>query len=401
MQLEMIKESELNELLKDKKIDFVATVISHWHAIGLDAFLYDHFINNNKIQGIILIQPHSENGYIINEKDFAFRNFNDSNIYYIDENFFYPHRKNNNLLIKSAEFFYQYFKPILNKVMFYNKKYNNIFLIYPWFPTINLIKKIFLHNNLSKKYSPHMIIIDEGIGTYISDEASKIVIGSNISFKDKIKNLLDISLASFERKILSNNVPIQTRFLFRSSIKNSNNLKRRFEVNNDIVNSYKRILKIRKKNLHIKSTNTIIFLSQPYSEYCLCSLEDELMIIESLVQFLVNNNFSIILKLHPREYEGKYDRIIEKYNIEKIPQDFPIEDIFSGFKPICVIGTLSTGLINANLFFDLKSISIVDMIISFAKIEILKVSADEFRSIAGDMVLYAEDFKKLISLIRN
>jgi hypothetical protein len=125
------------------------------------------------------------------------------------------------------------------------------------------------------------------------------------------------------------------------------------------------------------------------------------MIIESLVQFLVNNNFSIILKLHPREYEGKYDRIIEKYNIEKIPQDFPIEDIFSGFKPICVIGTLSTGLINANLFFDLKSISIVDMIISFAKIEILKVSADEFRSIAGDMVLYAEDFKKLISLIRN
>jgi hypothetical protein len=106
-----------------------------------------------------------------------------------------------------------------------------------------------------------MIIIDEGIGTYISDEASKIVIGSNISFKDKIKNLLDISLASFERKILSNNVPIQTRFLFRSSIKNSNNLKRRFEFNNDIVNSYKRIMNQKKKFTHKKYQYNNIFIS--------------------------------------------------------------------------------------------------------------------------------------------
>ena len=72
-----LDQDELLIYLENNKIDAIAVAISHWHALGVDAFLYDLSKRyNRKIEALILIQPHITDGYVINEKDFL----NDENV---------------------------------------------------------------------------------------------------------------------------------------------------------------------------------------------------------------------------------------------------------------------------------------------------------------------------------
>ena len=60
--------------LENKNIDFVAVAISSWHALGIDAFIYN--LSNElerKVKGLILILPHAEDGYLLRERRFSSR----------------------------------------------------------------------------------------------------------------------------------------------------------------------------------------------------------------------------------------------------------------------------------------------------------------------------------------
>jgi hypothetical protein len=61
----------LAQLMKEKDVDFIAKAISHWHAIGVDAFIYDlSQRKNKKLRGVIIISPHQKDGFVISEVDF-------------------------------------------------------------------------------------------------------------------------------------------------------------------------------------------------------------------------------------------------------------------------------------------------------------------------------------------
>lgn len=397
MNINTIDEFEFIDLLKKEDIDFVATVTTHWHAIGLDAFLYQYFTNFEDLNGVILITPHPNDGYIINEKDFYCNNFIKLRFYYVHLDFVYRFDRYSNLFIKSAAFFYSNFVSVLNKLRFYNKNNHKILFINPWFPPTVLVRDIFLHKSLYDRYSPQLILTDEGTATYISDDAFKLNFRN--SFFGVIRLFFSKILSWFEYKTLLKDVPIENRAIFQKFNQNSDNLKMKFIINDDVVDSYKQILKVRRTDLNLTENDIILLVTNAHFEESQCFLEDELKLIDLLVQFLIKHNYYIVLKPHPREIEGKYDKIRERYNIQIIPQDFPVEELFSQLNPVCVISTLSTALINANLFFDFKCISVVDMLISMTNSDIIKINADEFKNLAGDMISYPSDFKELKCLL--
>jgi len=68
-------------------IDFIAFVVSHWHAVGVDSAVYDISKRKNKEpKGLIIICAHMKDGFVIKEKDFICENFAKVKFYFLDSN---------------------------------------------------------------------------------------------------------------------------------------------------------------------------------------------------------------------------------------------------------------------------------------------------------------------------
>src|SRR5680860_231660 len=94
-----IKREELynfitKKLLKED-IDFIACLVSPFHALGVDAFLLElSRKKKRKLKGIIFIDPHPKSGFIVNEKDLRCSEFADVEIIYIEKDNYLKNRNN-------------------------------------------------------------------------------------------------------------------------------------------------------------------------------------------------------------------------------------------------------------------------------------------------------------------
>ena len=69
MQTISIKEIVL--LIITDKVNFIATAITPWHAIGVDACVLKLIDDGIDVSGIILIEMHTVGGYVIDESHFT------------------------------------------------------------------------------------------------------------------------------------------------------------------------------------------------------------------------------------------------------------------------------------------------------------------------------------------
>ncbi len=407
----------IKKIIIEDDIDFVAFAISHWHAVGVDSAVYDISKRKNKeLKGLIIICAHSKGGFVIKEKDFICKNFAKVEFCFLDSNL-------NNLQNKKFIIFrtYKNFKRLINilKVIIRirkvgkNKKWDNkkeLIIISVMNPMINFLR-IFRNESINKKYLPMFSLIEEGVGTYASKKAWKIVRNMDNQNKKQISSSLikNLELKAKEavsnllKKIALKYVNTERRFLLN---KKSDS----FIPNWEVINSYKNIFIKRSrcfkniKELH----HPIIIVTNPYSEYKLTSLEYELNILDKVTKFVVAKGFSVVIKPHPRETPNKYLPILAKYkskNVKLIQKDFPIEDLFLLLEPLCIIGYNSTALINADIIFNIPAISISRLFLSNASEEMIskllkRSNENVFEKLSKDMRIYnVDNFEKLEDIL--
>ncbi|MEN6554384.1 MAG: polysialyltransferase family glycosyltransferase [Methanobacterium sp.] len=374
---------------KSKNLDFIAIATSHWHALGIDAFLYDLFNKNKqKMSGIILISSHPKDGIIINENDFACNEFLDVKFYFVKTS------QNISLLRRIFRSISERFSIICGiKSIIGSNAENTLYLITPIKPNIRLIK-YFKNKNFSNKYSPIFVIVDEGFGSYVSKKIRSLV--RNVDSKDIKSTIFLIKFSNyinlFLEKILMRYVKVEERLLFSKN-------KVHLEVNGNICDSYKNVLTLRNKDLEINNTGKkILIVTQPFSEYNQIPINEELKILDSLIKFINKKGIKPILKPHPREKTDKYHDFYVS-NLEIIQSDFPVEELISVLNPICVIGYTSTALLNSKIFYNIISISLSNLILAVSDDELLTISTNEFIKITSDHIEFINKIDDICEFI--
>ena len=276
---------ELLVYLEDNKIDVIAVAISHWHALGIDAFLYD--LSNRydrKVQALILIQPHITDGYVISEKDFLNDEYADLKFHFVD----ITPKDESFISERLPNFISKYLTMSSGLINIRSRKGSNkLYLLSPQLPYSELL--IYFGNKIvSSKYNPILILVDEGYASYVSEEDWKQLrkelrkedakeVNSTLMYT--ISSNIFRSVDYIFREMILRSMPVEKRFLFT--------LESQLKINDDICSSYKEVLKLRKNDLNMdKFGKTVLIITQPFSEMNIISLEDELSLMGSLIKVI-------------------------------------------------------------------------------------------------------------------
>ena len=368
----------LLKILKKNDIDFIATAVSSFHALGIDAFILDLSTKlNRKPKGLIIICPHHRSGYLIDKEKFSCENFADVEFHHYKKDKYFL-KNVVNLMLKYINIFLGIYR--------LNNKNKNIYFISPLEPEFSFIK-YFKNREMLDKYYPIFIIIDEGFGTYLNNDLWKKIAENDLTdnFFGKFKYRASSTIYSFLKGKITKKTALENRYIFEK--------KGGLKINKEVVDSYKKILKI-KTNLRENTINkrTILIITQPFSEYNQITLSQELNILDKLSKFIAKRGFRLLLKPHPRETPDKYSKLD---NIEIIVNNSPVEDILRDINPNYVIGYTSTALINANLFYDINTISIAKILIRISDDKLLNTTTTEFIKLTNNFIKFINTVEDL------
>lgn len=372
-------------ILKKRNIDFIALAITPWHALGIDAFLFEKSKKSNKkIRGIITLLPNNDK-YVVNEKNFSCKNFVDVDFYYI-ENLSNQSFKDNTYNVISEGF------DILKGMKNCRNNKNNkkiLFLISPWTPYLPFIE-YFKDKEISNNYKPIFVAVDEGVRIYLSKKSHKL----GIKHLSKFSLLAEIKLRSYTyvdkllRKIITKYVPFEKRFVFEYETS--------FKRNDNIVDLYKNIIELKNNDLRINGDNIALIVTQPLSELKMVSKTQECEILNEIIQLFNENKIKTLIKPHPYEATDKYD-YLKKKNVKFIEGNFPVEEIIPVLNPICVIGVISTALINLKLIFNVNSISIVNLL--KMDNELMEYTIQDFKELSKNFIKFVDNMDEIIDFL--
>ena len=375
--------NHLTEKLLNGKIDFVAFVVSPFHILGVDAFLLELREKYKKPpRGIIFILPHPKDGIIVNEEHVKCRKFADVEIAYIKDSQILKR----DFILDMATNIVKTIQGILKVVSQKNDSKKKLFIISVMRP-YSPIFKIFSNKKIAHHYLPKFVVIDEGVGSYMSKNVWKLVskydkdMKENITFlaiiRDRFKYLLTSNFQIIKKAIFSF-VKVENRLIFN---KYDNTL----VPNSSIIQSYRKVLKFEKDinyKRFIPTTKkpTIIIGTQPFVEYNQITEYRFIELMDEVIRILEEKGFTIILKPHPREFSKKYSGLLSKYkNLIIAPNSILLEDILLDHSPTTIIGFTTTSLITSKLFYNIYSISLIGPLIRLSDDPLLKVSAEEFK----------------------
>ena len=368
--------------LENTKIDFIAVAISSWHALGIDAFVYN--LSNElerKVKGLILILPHPEDGYLLGEKNFLHGDYADLKFDFVE-----GITENQNFISERVPNFISKYRNMFSGLQNIRSKngVNKLYLISPLIPYIELLL-YFDNKSISSKYDPVFVLVDEGYGTYISKKNWNMANRMDYDILDLISSKIFRAVDYVFRKMVMKSMTIEDMFLFK--------IESPLIVNDDIANSYKEVLKLRKNDIKRDNVEkTIIIISQPLSENNIILLEDELSTMSSLIKFINKKGIKPILKPHPREKKDKYSNLIG-CDFEIIEDSSPVEEIIPIVNPLCVVGYSSTALLNSKIFYDINAISLTDLL-SITDNEKFNFGK-EFKTLTSNYVNFIDDLEEI------
>lgn len=358
-----------------------------WHAIGIDAFLFEKSQENHrKITGIVMIIPNNEK-YVVNENNFSCNKFVDVDFYQIET--LSDQRFTNSLhtIISEGYNILRGIKNCQNNMDRSNKKI--LYLISPWTPYLPFIE-YFKDKKISSTYKPTFVVVDEGVGIYVSKKARELGIKHTSKFSPwaeiKLKGYAYID--KFLRKISLKYIPLTERFVYEYGSS--------FKRNEKIVNIYKKIIELRGNDLGIDGDNVALIITDPLSEYNMVSKKEEYSLINEIIQVFNENDIKILIKPHPYEAMNKYDHL-KRDNVKIIKNNFPVEEIIPVLNPLCVIGTISTALINSKLIFNVTTISVINLLETDN--ELMKYTIQEFKELSGDFIKFLDSNDKITEVL--
>lgn len=349
-----MKKSDFVRIINNKpNTNFIATVISPWHALGVDVTIKYLESKGNVLSGFVFVYPtNTVDGkpvFSVNEKSFL--ELKDTiKIIYIDKEDREKHQK-----IKSFLNLLTCLKPSLRKT-------KNVYIanaLNPQWMWTDVVFKA-LH-----KCKPIYVLFDEGAGSILMNslkgqyrvhrldcQLNDRNFNGVIFFFEFIFNKAFYS-ALYNNGMIINNVLIKHRnkhssrddeikkFYYETFKEHSNNIEELAEYNNSVL-----------INPQIKEDDYI-------ESYDIAN-----NIYKKISMFLKDKNNKLVIKPHPRDIDidrfNEMNCFIDKRN--KYTQEAIISSLSKN--PICVISLSSTTLITLKTFFNIESISIAKMVYS-------------------------------------
>lgn len=400
--------SNIAEMMAKQDIDFVAThIISHWHAIGVDALVHSiAHKKNKKPAGVIVIVPHPKNGFVISQADFVAPSFATVEFFFLN-NFMPGNRKLS--VSRIIEFCRKEFDILLaigNIIRGDNSYKKEAFISRVIYRNVDFLR-VFKDNTLVRKYHPVFALIDEGLQTYMSKDVANSVRklhtpnkrAKSLAIITSVETMVSHICYHLLEFMAVKCINTENRFVFHKE-------QGRLIPNESVVNSYKSVIVKRGevKGKVEKTSPLAIILTQPFSEYGQVSFKYELDLIENVIDILLQTGFDILLKPHPRETIGKYDPVLTKFESERVKLSYhkePAESLFPSLDPDCIIGYTSTALLIANTMYNIPAISIIDMLSAGTEDEFVRLHRNEFEKLTREISHSADNYKKLKQILAS
>lgn len=391
------------ENLSNEDLDFIAFIISPFHALGVDAFVYDLSKKyDRELKGLVIVHEHVRSGFVVSETHFKCTTFANVKFVYVQKPSFSYKNSAFQILKQASELIGGFFKVVTNT----SRKKKDLYVISVMSTPIWLFK-LFNDRKVVSKYSLKFVNIEEGLGTYMGKDFWKLTKkydsnGTEPSFTriEKIKFACISKISNVANYFVKYSFKIESRLIF---IQESQSLL----PNKLSIDAYKAILSFNNSEIPeaiypLIGKKWVIFASQAFVEYGQINAYDYLSNLKEIIDVLAEKDYNVILKPHPRENVNLYKPIInENKNVVILPKSLTLENLLQ-FHPHATIGFTSTALVTSNLFYDVPSISIIEMLLKSTDDPLLTITAKQFKLKFGNLVDFADStdqFNKALNML--
>ena len=380
-------EEELLKKIEEEEISILAFAITPWHALGVEACIYNIMQEESTLKGYVLIIDHPITGRALTEENFRYSQSLGIQV----------------AVLKSGSTKRTIFEKIKNKVEKYSfycfpflyRQYKQpLYLLKPLEPYYEMVPKICKINCNLKIY-----ITDEGLGSYLN---SPLTWWKSIFIEAGIKRGILSTWHLFVRNPYFNRV--LRRFEYRKFQLLTYQNKTWVE-NQEAVIAFRKIMEFDQVKTESDFYGNAIVINSDMLYACGALSEDaDLAQYKKISEFAAKTDTTLILKPHPRE--TKLDRYQELVCMIDTRYELAQEAILSGVasKPLCVIGLGSTTLVTAKLFFDIETISL-NKIIGTKNLLKNKKYFEPFNRTFGNVIFIPETeeelYKKLEEIKKN
>lgn len=329
-----------------QNINFLATAITPWHALGINANIYLLEQQGIELKGFIMVVAHPMTGTAIEESNFEMQNSKGIEVVGICQNSL------RNSVLSSL-------KRKINKYCYYlfltNKNIEKLYWAVPMKPSYEFLPLVD-----TKSFQKHIItiLIDEGLGTYLDSDyvCCKWAFregGTKAGIYSVWHTFVRDKFYMFQLK--RKKAIIFKQLLYKKSYQ--------WLINKTVVNAYRKTMKKEKLTIHTELySGTVVINSNMLFEIGIFSERIDIQIYKELCERLRKNNIKVIIKPHPREKEIE---VYQELNCDiEVKCTVAQESIFAGLQvlPICLIGFDTTTLVSSKILFGIEGISLNQLV---------------------------------------
>jgi len=384
--------ARIRRLLASEDVGFIASAMSHWHALGVDAWVGSLRAAGDRRKGVVLLLPHTRDGLVTAAKDLPLcRQDGDVEIIPVDRIVVGGGRGGLAAMIRVG---LRLIRLWLTRPGRPSRRRRDVL----WLASAkDAAAAVFTLAEIAscprvKGREVRLVVFDEGLGTYTSQADWRYARRLDRSAKGRI-----VSHGWLDRLLYGTWQWVQARIAAGYRMEGrrvflQDEATGLLAPNTPVVADYQRAMRVGAGEIDLRRRDRPIALivPQPWSEYEQVSLADEVGLTARAVEVLVEGGWDVRLKPHPRETAGKYDAVMapSPERVEVLAGDCAVERIFGSMRAgDVVVGLNSTSLLIASLVYGLETYTIGRDLIRRAKTgEWFQAGHRVFERLAGDSV---------------
>ena len=371
---------------KDQSVNFVAFVITPWHAISLDASLRYLQSKGIKLNGMVLVFPHDVTGVNVTKDSFLQENYT---IYVQDEAIHNGQERK----ISAEKYKFRFFLT--------RRKEHLCFVGYilfggiNWFrlPDMYLIKTVFPDPHiglkmLDKGKFTQYVCMDEGVGTYTP-------------FNDFKPKSIDVRLwfRYFREVVLGHQwISCFHRVTKTMILNNERNI---LYPRKEVIPYYRQVIE---KHVYLSKnkydlSNAIVIATSVYYEEREHYHGEDVRVWTKVCELLHTIGCEIYMKPHPRDtYFRQYANEWHCKLIDTSCQS--METLCAISQPKCIIGGPSTALVTANLLYDIPVICMYDLMNQDKCSNRIKSEVNYIKKMFMNFIQYPNNMHELEEMVK-
>ena len=372
------------------ELSFIATAATHWHALGVDAFVAARRERGDSGGGVVLLMSHPANGMLLSEKDFPLCAA-EANVLLLPVHSRLPSRFAPTVW-QCAKLAARALALLLSEDRSGVSAEHTLRIASPRLPDIFTL--LHLPRRLLQERSVDLVVLDEGLSSYLP-----AAVAGQVRRGDRVVSRTGTVIREFElmlrrlydraHGLISSRYPHSHRLLFHP------NDAGQLVVDAKIATAYRAAAASHPLSckLHQPGDEPLaVILPQPWSEIGETNAQAEVALFGEVARDLAAQGFRVAIKPHPREAAGKYSALAAQ-QVELLTQAVPVETLFSQLSSRdLVLGHNTTSLLTAAALSPARAATLGRMLQERdAAGPVFRTFQAHFQRLAGDSVVDASE----------